>query len=70
MRQTFCVVLALVVGAFGWLGAANAQKRVALVIGNSAYAHTPMLANPRNDAADVAAALTGLKQLKAYIESA
>lgn len=59
MRQIFCVVLALVVGVFGWRGAAQAQKRVALVIGNSAYAHTPMLANPRNDAADVAAALTG-----------
>ena len=46
MRRTLCIVSALVVGAFGWLSAAQAQKRVALVIGNSAYAHTPMLANP------------------------
>ena len=36
---------------------AHAQKRVALVIGNSAYQHTPKLTNPKNDAADVAAAL-------------
>jgi uncharacterized caspase-like protein len=57
MRQILCVVLALVVGAFAWPDAAKAQKRIALVIGNSAYAHTPALANPRNDAADVAAAL-------------
>jgi uncharacterized caspase-like protein len=34
-----------------------ADKRVALVIGNAAYAHASKLANPRNDAADVAAAL-------------
>ena len=39
---------------------AQAQKRVALVIGNSAYQHTAKLANPKNDAADVAAALKTL----------
>ena len=38
----------------------NAEQRVALVIGNGAYAHTPVLANPPNDAADVAAALERL----------
>ena len=36
------------------------QRRVALVIGNSAYRYTPKLANPRNDAADIAAALRKL----------
>ena len=36
---------------------ALAEKRVALVVGNSAYHHTGKLANPKNDAADVAAAL-------------
>jgi uncharacterized caspase-like protein len=36
---------------------ALAEKRVALVIGNSAYQHTPKLSNPKNDAADMAAAL-------------
>jgi uncharacterized caspase-like protein len=34
-----------------------APDRVALVIGNGAYQHVPPLANPRNDAADIAAAL-------------
>jgi formylglycine-generating enzyme required for sulfatase activity/uncharacterized caspase-like protein len=37
--------------------AAHADKRVALVIGNSAYRYTPELANPRNDAADMTAVL-------------
>ena len=37
---------------------ACAEKRVALVIGNGAYAHAPRLTNPANDAKDVAAALT------------
>ncbi len=32
-------------------------RRVALVVGNSAYAHTTPLANPANDARDMAAAL-------------
>jgi uncharacterized caspase-like protein len=36
---------------------AHAQKRVALVIGNSAYKHAGELTNPNNDAADMAAAL-------------
>ncbi len=40
--------------------AALAQKRVALVIGNSAYQSTPALTNPRNDATDMAAALKKL----------
>jgi uncharacterized caspase-like protein len=44
------------------LGAANAQpgRRVALIIGNSAYQHTPKLENPANDAADMTAALKKL----------
>ena len=37
-----------------------ADKRVALVIGNSTYAYTPALTNPKNDATDVAKALTGI----------
>lgn len=42
-----------------WLshGAALAETRVALVIGNGAYANKAVLPNPRNDAEDVAAAL-------------
>jgi caspase domain-containing protein len=42
------------------LAAATAQKRVALVIGNSAYRYTRRLDNPRNDATDIGA---GLKRL-------
>ncbi len=38
-------------------GSASAEKRVALVIGNSAYQHTSALANPKHDAADITAAL-------------
>jgi len=39
---------------------AFAERRVALVIGNSAYRHAPVLPNPRNDAADMAAKLKEL----------
>ena len=35
----------------------DAAERVALVIGNAAYAHAPRLANPLNDAGDIGAAL-------------
>ena len=40
--------------------AAHAEKRIALVIGNSAYQGAPELKNSRNDAADMAAALKRL----------
>ncbi len=40
---------------------AMAEKRVALVIGNAAYKHAPALANPKNDAEGMAAALKRLK---------
>lgn len=40
---------------------ANAkEKRVALVIGNSAYENVSVLANPKNDAADMSVALTDI----------
>lgn len=42
---------------FGLTGAAHADNRVALVIGNSQYRNAPRLPNPVNDANDVAAAL-------------
>jgi uncharacterized caspase-like protein len=41
-------------------GAALADRRVALVIGNSAYEHTPRLTNPSNDATDIAVVLKAL----------
>jgi hypothetical protein len=49
-----CAVLA---GALLLAQPAVAQKRAALVIGNSAYAHAGVLANPANDARAIAAAL-------------
>jgi uncharacterized caspase-like protein len=51
------VAIALIVVMFGTATPGNAQKRVALVIGNSAYKDVSELANARNDAADMAAAL-------------
>jgi uncharacterized caspase-like protein len=39
---------------------ARAERRIALVIGNSGYAHAPALRNPRNDSADMAEALKNL----------
>ncbi len=51
----FCVLLLVSVAP------AFAEKRVALVIGNSAYKHAPTLANPKNDAAGVVASLKRLK---------
>lgn len=46
--------------AVAMLGPAAAEKRVALVIGNAAYEHVPRLANPGNDASDIAAKLREL----------
>jgi Caspase domain len=42
------------------LPSAAQPKRVALVIGNSAYVNTPKLANPKNDTADISVALVAL----------
>lgn len=39
---------------------ALAERRVALVIGNSAYVHAPALTNPKNDAAEVAKKLAAI----------
>ena len=43
-----------------WTGTATAQRRVALVIGNSSYVNTARLENPKNDAADMAETLKQL----------
>lgn len=47
---------------------ATTAKRIALVIGNSAYRYTPRLENPRNDAADIGAALSrlGFRVIEGY----
>jgi uncharacterized caspase-like protein len=49
-------IAAVAIGAIPAL----AEKRVALVIGNSAYQFAPQLKNPRNDAEDMASALSRL----------
>jgi Caspase domain len=54
------LLLTLCVLAFGAVPAAQAEKRIALVIGNSAYQNTTELKNPRSDALDMAAALRRL----------
>ena len=63
VRAAMALVLLLLVPS-----GALAQKRVALVIGNSAYQHTPKLINPKNDATDMAAALKkhGFQVLEGY----
>ena len=42
------------------IGVAHANKRVALVIGNSAYQNAPALINPKNDAQDIGKSLRDL----------
>ena len=68
-----CIRLAswLAVAVLTWFcGSALAVPRVALVIGNSDYAHAPTLANPVNDAMDIGAALTRLGFTVTRIENA
>src|SRR6266852_5297161 len=54
------IVTFLCVYFFAWGPCAYADKRVALVIGNSEYATQMRLLNPRNDAQDMADALKSL----------
>jgi len=50
MLRVLCVLAVAVFGALP----ASAEKRVALIIGNSAYQSAPPLPNTKNDAADMA----------------
>jgi hypothetical protein len=72
-RAVFATLAALTMVAFAFLHAAPPPphaperarlglgvRRVALVIGNSAYRYSPRLENPRNDAADMSAVLRQL----------
>ncbi|MGH6814670.1 MAG: caspase family protein [Hyphomicrobiaceae bacterium] len=56
MLRLPCALLAAVVFGFVCVPA-MAEKRVALIVGNAAYVHAGKLANPANDASDMAAAL-------------
>src|SRR5579871_961626 len=60
-RHSMSFLMPFVVAAVLALsGHAHAQNRVALVVGNSAYAKVPSLPNPAHDAQDVSAALMRL----------
>lgn len=54
------VFLALAIATTGFAAPDAAARRVALVIGNGAYQNAPQLANPPNDATDMAAKLKDL----------
>ena len=56
LRNVVVVAVIFVFAASSVTFAFAAENRVALVIGNSAYRHATVLANPRNDAVDMAAA--------------
>src|SRR6185503_14417166 len=56
----FCRLAVLALGLMLLIAPAAAERRVALVIGNSAYEHTNPLPNPHNDATDISAALERL----------
>ena len=61
MRRAARSVLILIAALLALAPAgAQAEKRVALVIGNSAYRNTPPLPNPRQDACAIADALQKL----------
>ena len=61
MIRSYLLTAVLLLGAFFAAGPSFAQgKRIALVVGNSEYKHTGRLENPKNDAADMAAALKKL----------
>src|SRR5262245_35581891 len=60
MLRLFAASLLAVAAHLATLAPAAAEKRVALVIGNSAYENVPKLANPSNDASDMAAKLKAL----------
>jgi uncharacterized caspase-like protein len=64
ISRTVFVLLVLVVSSVPMTFAS--ENRVALVIGNSAYRHAPVLDNPKNDASDMAAAAEklGFKVMK------
>lgn len=55
-----CAALTTVLELVAFSEAASAQRRVALVIGNSAYVNAPRLENPVNDATDIAGTLSKL----------
>ena len=60
IRLACIAICALALSTLPFTTEAQAEKRTALVIGNAQYAHAGALANPANDANDIAAALRDL----------
>jgi uncharacterized caspase-like protein len=60
LLRSILATLALSFLSIAGVQEAWAQRRLALVVGNSAYKHASALANPKNDAADLAALLRRL----------
>src|SRR5262245_18713186 len=60
MLRNFGLVLGLLIISLMAAPASQADRRVALVIGNSAYVNAAALRNPRNDASDIAETLKKL----------
>jgi hypothetical protein len=59
-RSSYLFLLLLSFLIAGFMTPAVAEKRVALVVGNSAYQNAPALVNPRNDAQDIGKSLRDL----------
>jgi len=59
MRQ-FGLIFSILATILLTAGSAQAERRLALVVGNSSYRNTPSLANPKNDALAMATALKRL----------
>jgi uncharacterized caspase-like protein len=55
------ILICILLSSNSFVIASASEKRIALVIGNSAYRHAAVLANPKNDAADMVAALEKLR---------
>lgn len=60
MTKLWRVWLVVVLFGAGWVSTAHAERRIAMVVGNSGYLHTTELLNPINDASDLSNKLTGL----------
>ena len=52
--------IAIAICMLAFASPVQAEQRIALIIGNSAYQHAPALANPKNDSLDVGARLKAL----------
>ena len=59
-RLLFAAIASLVIASLSHGGAHAAGRRLALVVGDSAYQHAPYLKNPRNDVNDLAVVLERL----------